>query len=90
MKKSFRELMRMAEGEGVAQVAIDRGTPHDRLTGLVDGAPFELVISRNNLDAPHGHARARANIRREVARIRTEAQWQLAKKLVRDGKGANA
>ncbi len=89
VKKSFRELLRMAEDEGVEDAWVDYGTPHDRLVGTVDGDAFEIVISRNCLDAPKRRAMARANIRREVAKIREAALWSEAARRV-DKEGATA
>ena len=82
VKKSFRELLRMAEDEGVEDAWVDYGTPHDRLVGTVDGDAFEIVISRNCLDAPKRRAMARANIRREVTKMKHAALMALAARMI--------
>lgn len=72
-KKAFREIIRMAEAEGVTGVWIDKGKPHDRLCGTYAGETFEVVISTTDFNARHSPQMTRANIRREVKRMQTEA-----------------
>lgn len=78
MKKAFREMMRMAEEEGVEHAYVEGHKPHDRLCGEVDGMPFEIVISTTDFDAPRAHKLTRTNIRREVRRMREAALWAKA------------
>lgn len=90
VKKAFRELLRMAQSEGVDDPWIDAGIPHDRLVGLLDGEPFEIVISRNFLGGHRSHKMARGNIRREVARMRHARLMVLAKRMLEEKTMAEA
>lgn len=62
MLKTFRELQRLAEREGMTKVRIEGGTPHGRLTGLLDGREVEFPVSANRGN-PRGAHFMRMNIR---------------------------
>jgi hypothetical protein len=63
MKKVYREVIRLAEREGVIDVHLKPGMPHGRLTGLLEGKPISLVIGGNALGNPRGAHFIRQNIR---------------------------
>ena len=70
MKKEAREATRLAERYGVERAHVAGGDPHARLTGLVDGQPFSMVLSLSKQDASRYLVMLKCNIRREVRRLR--------------------
>lgn len=89
-KKAFREIIRMAETEGVTSVWIDKGKPHDRLCGTFAGEPFEVVISTTDFNARYSPEMTRGNIRREIKRLRDTALERAARRLLTEKASADA
>jgi hypothetical protein len=63
MLKTFRELQRLAEREGMTKVKIQGGSPHGRLTGVLDGREIEFPVSMGTRLNPRGLRFMRMNIR---------------------------
>jgi hypothetical protein len=68
MKKEHREIVKLAEREGVQRPKILGGTPHSRLIGHVGGVPISVVVSATKAAATAHNLRCtKANIRKAVA-----------------------
>ena len=70
MMKIQRELIRLAQKEGIERPHITPGDPHARLNGLYLGKPFSIVVSLSKSFGGHrtvGYNRA--NIRKVKRKI---------------------
>lgn len=73
MKKSLREIVKIARQEGVEHARIESGGAHGRLCGLVEGKPMSIVVSATKAMAYRYQQSTILNIRREVRRLREGA-----------------
>lgn len=73
MKKSLREIVKIARQEGVEHARVEGGSPHGRLCGFVAGRPMSMVVSATKAMAYRYQQSTILNIRREVRRLREEA-----------------
>lgn len=65
MKKTARELIRLARSEGWSKVRVENGQPHARLIGEVNGKSVELVVTLTKSFANARYAQqTKLNIRR--------------------------
>lgn len=75
MLKTFRELQRLAEREGMTKVKIQGGSPHGRLTGVLDGREIEFPVSMGTRLNPRSLQFVRMNIRHK----RRELELQMGR-----------
>jgi hypothetical protein len=70
MKKSARELVKLAATEGIRRPKVIPGTPHARLVGEYNGKPFSMVCCLSkSLEADRVRAYARSNIRQAIRKL---------------------
>lgn len=71
MNRRVRDLIRVAESAGVARVRTETGGEHLRLVGSVGDREFRMPCPANG-GCPRVLRNVRAQIRREVARLRNQ------------------